>query len=235
MLYLVYGNDRTKGRARFQALRDELCVDRNIEVMQEGTLSSLRIDEMILSRGLFDNTSVFILDSILEKGDEQELVAARAVDLASSSNSFLIFEPTLDKKIAPFIVKEAALAEEYALKKSFARPAFNIFALGDALGARNKKDLWVLYQQALGAGLAPEEINGTLFWQVKNMALMKRAQAGSSSGLNPFVAKKAFVFAKNYTNNEIENLARKLSAIVHEDHRGGESLKIALEKLILSL
>ena len=190
---------------------------------------------MVLSRGLFDETAVFVFDSILEKVTEQEIVASRAVDLASSSNSFLVFEPTLDKKIIPIITKEASLAEEYTLKKLFERPAFNIFALGDALGARNKKDLWVLYQQALGAGLAPEEINSTLFWQVKNMALMKGAQAGESAGLNPFVAKKALAFAKNYTTSEIENLARKLSAIVHEDHRGGESLKIALEKLILSL
>ena len=35
---------------------------------------------------------------------------------------------------------------------------FNIFSLTDAVGARNKKEAWVLYQKALLAGVSAEEI-----------------------------------------------------------------------------
>jgi len=53
---------------------------------------------------------------------------------------------------------------------------FNIFALTDALGARQKKDAWILYQKALGAGLSAEEIFFKIVWQVKSMLIAKKTK-----------------------------------------------------------
>jgi hypothetical protein len=175
------------------------------------------------------------LDGILEKKGEQEMFAAHAEALVQSPNHFLVFEPTLEKEFFGILTKCGAEVFEHAGRKADTRPAFNIFSLGDALGARRKKDLWVLYQQAISAGLGYEEICGTLFWQVKNMALVKNAGAGDDVGLKLFVAQKARGFAKNYTLTEITRLALALVTIFHEDHRGGEPMGIGLEKFVLSL
>ena len=236
MLYVIYGTDREKGRKRFQTLREKLrgVCDNEITVA-EGEATEGFIDTSVSSRGLFGETTLFILDSILEKKAEQEAIASRAQVLAVSPNHFLIFEPTLDKNVAAEMLEHATEAEEHIGKKIDTRPAFNIFSLGDALGLRNKKDLWVLYEQAVGAGLESEEICGTLFWSVKNIASMKSAKPWDDAKLNPFVAKKSRGFAANYTQEEITKLSRSLSSIYHEAHRGGEPMSIALEKFILSL
>ncbi len=234
MLYFIYGNDRGKGLKHFQKLRDKLSVSgTNVVIIEEGGVSSTTIEEMVYTRGLFGETTLFIINSILEKKEEQEIVVSHAATLASSTNYFLIFEPTFAKEPAVEVSTHSIETSEYALVKADTRPAFNIFSLGDALGNRNKKDLWVLYQKACGTGLSSEEICGTLLWSVKNMALMKSAKAGDDAGLNPFVAKKTRGFAEKYTVEEIAGLSRGLVRTYHEAHRGGEPMEVGLERFIL--
>lgn len=235
MLYIIYGTDREKGRAKFRALRDKLSKEGvNIEDIQEGNISEKMLDEKSSARGLFGDTTLFLFDNILQKKEEQEIFVAHAEILRDSKNYFLVFEPSLPKDIEKEIVPCATESFEYS-KKNDDRPLFNIFSLGDALGERNKKELWVLYQKAVGAGCSSEEISGTLFWSIKNMALLKQARKGDDSGLNPFVARKTCVFASNYTMEEIIILSRKIVSLYHEAHRGGEPMEIALERFILSL
>lgn len=236
MLYIIYGKDREKGRARFRELRYELgkkCGEES--TILEGEISKEFLHSSAVSQGLFGNTTLFVFDCVFDKKDEQEVLLAHANELYLSPNSFLVFEPELDKKIAEEIKITKAEVLEFAPKKVDTRPEFNIFSLGDALGKRSKKELWVLYQEALSAGLSSEEISGTLFWAVKNLALAKGAKAGDDAGMNPFVAKKTRGFAENYTQEEIKNLSHSLVTIYHEAHRGGEPMDVALERFILSL
>jgi len=236
MLYLIYGNDRAKGLAKFQMVREKLVKNgTSIETIKEGSISDAMLDEIGVARGLFDKSTLFIFDSILEKKGEQDMLSSHAKALEESTNKFLVFEPSLGKDLAEKIAKHATEIIECTARKVDFRPAFNIFSLGDALGKRNKKDLWVLFEQAVSAGITPEEIAGTLFWSVKNMALMKKAKPGDEAGLNPFVAKKTRSFADNYSEKEITDLSRELMTLYHEAHRGGEQMNIALEKFILSL
>jgi DNA polymerase III delta subunit len=234
MLHIIYGKDREKGRARFRALREELgkkCGDER--ALMEGEISKELMHEMAATQGLFGGENLFVFDCVFDKKAEQEVLLEHANELRLSPNSFLVFEPELDKKIGDEIKATKAEVEEYASKKIDTRPDFNIFSLGDALGQRNKKELWVLYQEALAADLTPEEICGTLFWAVKNIALLKNAKPGNDMGVSPFVAKKTRVFAKNYTQEEIANLSRSLVTAYHEAHRGAEPMDVALERFIL--
>lgn len=235
MLYVVYGNDREKGRARFRALRQELTTKHAEErVIVEGEMSSGFFDTLTESQGLFGNTTLFVCDCLFDKKNEQEEFFAHQEKLSTSPNCFLVFEPSLDREIIKSFggkIKE----EEFSLPKNNFRPEFNIFSLGDALGRRNKKELWALYREAIKDGVTPEEISGTLFWAVKNIALMKNATPGDDCGMSPFVAKKAREFATNYSMEEIENLSRSLVSIYHESHRGGEVMDVALERFILNL
>ncbi len=236
MLYIIHGNDRQKARMQFTKLRDTLSLHgENVIVVPEGAISKETLSEQAVTRGLFGEVSVFILDGVLEKKEDQEIVASAVPLLVASPNHFLIFEPVLIKEFADEAKQGASEIIECAMKNVDERASFNIFSLGDALGERNKKELWVRYQQAVLFGLEPEEICNTLFWTVKNMALMKNAPLQDVCDLNPFVAKKSRGFAKNYTMDEIERLSRTLMTLYHEGHRGGEPMHIALERFILRL
>lgn len=235
MLKVIYGKDRNDGRTRFRVLRDELGKKSKEQyLVLEGEVTENFLTAQAASQGLFGGDTLFIFDCVFDKKVEQEVLLSCATNLVSSANLFLIFEPSLDKSIAGELKDAGAVVEEYAGKNTNTRPEFNIFSLGDALGRRNKKELWVLYQDALVAGLSSEEICGTLFWAVKNIALMKEGISGDS-GLNPFVAKKTREFSKNYTQDEVVSLSSSLVTAYHEAHRGGESLEIALERFILTL
>lgn len=235
MLQIIYGNDREKARTRFRVLRDELikkCGDER--VVAEGEVTNEFMDEAVSSQGLFGGATLYTFNNVLGKKPEQEFLVVRSEELVSSPNYFLIFEIGLEKSVATALKEAGVFLEEFSVKKD-TRPEFNIFSLGDALGKRNKKDLWILYQEARTAGLEPEEICGTLFWAVKNIALMKSSKPNDDAGLSSFVASKTRGFAKNYTQEEIRNLSHALMGIYHEAHRGGEPMEVALERFILNL
>src|SRR3990167_10196070 len=68
-----------------------------------------------------------------------------------------------------------------------ARSDFNIFALTDAIGARKKRDAWVLYQKALAAGMAPEDVFfRVVVWQIKNMLIASRTKNVNETEMKPF-------------------------------------------------
>ena len=235
MLYVIYGNDRDRGRARFRELCEKESNNCGEErIVLEGEISKEFLHEVAVSHGLFSGKILFTLDCVFDKKEEQEVLLLHSNELRLSPNTFIVFEPELDKKIGGEIAETKAEVEEHALKKTDGRPDFNIFSLGDALGKRNKKDLWVLYHKAIEEGISVEEISNTLFWAVKNLALMKGAKPGDDAGMSPFVAKKSRDFAKNYTMEEIQNLSASITRAYHEAHRGGEPMEIALERIILT-
>lgn len=236
MLHIIYGNDREQVRAQFNAARDSMrgkCDDER--AVRAGEVAHDFLSEVASSRGLFGEKTLFVLDNILDKKEDQEMIVAHANELGTSPNYFLVCESGFEKEPLKDLEVDGVNIQECAAIKSNARPVFNIFSLGDALGKRSKKDLWSLYQSAREAGLESEEICGTLLWAVKNMALMKDAPAGTLCGLNPFVAKKTREFANNYTREEIINLSRALIDAYHNAHQGGEPMDIALERFTLSI
>jgi hypothetical protein len=236
MLSIIYGNNREKGREQFRKVRESARAKcDNEHSVQENTITSEFLDEMSISRGLFGERTLFIFDSVLEKKEYQTLIASCAQELQTSPNFFLLFEPSFDKKIVTTIETAGVILKEFTVKKMDTRPSFNIFSLGDALGKRNKKELWVLYHSAISVGFEPEEICGTLFWTLKNIAIIKNSPDSTKTKLNPFVAKKTLSFTKNYTQKEISTLSHSLITAYHEAHISGEPMPISLEKFILQI
>ena len=119
--------------------------------------------------------------------------------------------------------------------KGGAKDEFKIFALTDALGARDKKALWTLYRKAVELGKVPEEIHGILFWQVKSMVLAARSKSAGEAGLNPFVYGKAKRYAENYSGDELKAMLEKLVTIYHDSHRGVCDFETAMEIFLLGI
>lgn len=236
MLHIIYGTDRENVRAQFHKTREisrERCD--NEHLVRAGEVVGDFLMEAASSVGLFGEKALYIFDNILDKEEEQEIIVAHANVLGASPNYFLVCESDFEKSLLKGLDEGGVSTQECVAVKTNSRPVFNIFSLGDALGRRSKKELWSLYQEAREAEIAPEEICGTLFWAVKNLALMKDAPVGALCGLNPFVAKKTREFANNYSKEEIVDLSRSLIAAYHNAHRGGEPMDIALERFALSI
>ena len=90
-------------------------------------------------------------------------------------------------------------------------------------------------------GVSSEEVFWKVWWQMKNLILVKKLhQAGvqnieKKSGLHPFVVKKTLNSAKNFTETELHEISFDLVRLYHESRRGLQDFPIGLEKILLKL
>lgn len=256
MIYFIHGTDIDKAKAKARDLVDSLRKkkpDASFFKIDADNWNPAAMEEYVGAQGLFENKFIILVDRIGEdKVRREELIDAVGM-MAESNNIFIILEGKLDKVSHGKIEKKAEKTQEFALagagvedggfagKKSGkggaagAKDDFNIFALGDALGRRDKKQLWVLYRQAIDAGKSPEEIHGTLFWQVKSIVIASRAASAGDSGLAPFVYSKSKGFAANFLASELTKLFDDLISISHDARRGMHELEVGLERVLLEV
>ncbi len=129
----------------------------------------------------------------------------------------------------------AAVEEETDLVGSKGKTDFNIFALTDAFGARDKRSAWVLYRKALAAGMAPEEVFYKIVWQIKSLLLAKKTGTADEAGMKAYPYSKAKGYLKNFQGNELEDLSEELVIGYHNARRGKEEIETLLEKMLLGL
>lgn len=112
---------------------------------------------------------------------------------------------------------------------------FNIFPLTDAIGDRDKRSAWVVYEQALASGMVADEIFWRVMWGVKALLLSAKTASAEESGLNPFVYKKFKSCLKNWKVEELEKLSESLVVGYHDARRGKGEMETMIEKVLLSL
>lgn len=243
MIIFVYGSDvdvvRKKAIQHVEGLRAKRP-DAGFFTMNDETFNEVQFEELIFGQGLFDKKFVVHLNRALQNSDAREFVVKHLDELAESENAFVISENTLTKptcnKIEKVAYKTYVYDQKNAPKKN---EGFNIFTLGDALGRRDRKGLWVLYSSAIRMGVEPAQIHGVLSSNVRTMALAARAESEGvsleGSGVHPFALTKAKGALKNYSSDELEHISRRLVRMYHDSRAGGEDLKIALERFVLEL
>jgi len=237
MLYFLYGTDTNQSRKKLHVLLDSLAKKRpDAEVfrLKEDNWNEATFQELLNAQGLFDQKYIAVLDGLLEYKESTELVVENVKAMQESAHIFLMIENNPAKKIVDSISKHAEKTQEFARpekKKEF----FNTFALGDALGSKDKKSLWVGYLEALRAGVSAEEICGVLFWQVKNIILAMNTKSASESKLSPFVDSKARKFAKNFTKNELREISSALVESTEKVRNGEGEMEVLLERVVLSV
>jgi DNA polymerase III delta subunit len=249
MFFLFYGSDKTKARA---------AANKNIEAakkkhpsaefvrLNSDNFSINKLDEQISSQGLFYSASIVFCDGLLAGDDEDlvESIVSRAKEIADSSNFFILLEERINKKELDKLKKHALKIEEFAKpdrilskkeKLALKGEKIDFFEFADALGARNRKALWALYQDALVEAVPSEEVHGIFFWQVKAMLAALKSKSAEEAGLNPFVYDKARRFANNYTEDKLKKMSSRLFSMYHEAHRGETDFPVSLERFILEI
>jgi hypothetical protein len=115
------------------------------------------------------------------------------------------------------------------------RSDFNIFSLTDAIGARDKKNAWVLYQKALAGGMAPDEIFWKVVWAIKTMLIAKCTNSAEEAEMKPFPYSKAKSNLKNFKDGELEQISENLVVGYHNARRGIGEIDSLIEKILLGL
>lgn len=116
-----------------------------------------------------------------------------------------------------------------------ARGEFNIFSLTDAIGARKKRDAWVLFQKALASGMVAEEVFYKLAWQVKTMLIASRTESALEADMKTFPYNKAKSFLRNFKDGELNRLSQTLVKGYHQVRRGQGEMETFIEKFLLGL
>lgn len=242
MFYISFGADSDKARAHAKgviAAMKKKRPDAEYFRVTADLWDSAVAEQLLGGQGLFDQKCIVFFDGILENTEAKEWIASRAGDFGKSENAFVFLERVIDAPTAKKFEKSAQEIKKFESEAKtfnrFGKGEFNTFALADALGERNKKQLWILLSEAFMKGITPEEIGGVLSWQTKSMLAAQNAKNASESGLKPFVFMKSRKYSDNYSTDELLTLSRNLLSIYHDSHRGLRDFSSALERFALSL
>ncbi len=247
MFFLFHGTDTNKARAT--ALKNIEAAKKKHQGaeffrLNSDNFSEAKLDELIASQGLFYSASIVLADRLCDEEERAEIVLKKLKDISTSPSFFVFLEAKLNKKELEKFTKYATKVEEFTKpekilnkKEKLAAKGEKIdfFEFADALGEKNKRQLWALYQDALRESVASEEVHAILFWQVKSMLSAARSSDADQAGLNPFVYGKAKAFAKNYGVAKLKEMSAELFHMYHRAHRGEIDFAVALEKFILKI
>ena len=209
MLSVFLGTDTKKALATLNAVVSKL----KQSVVRVSDASSLEdVRAALGGGGMFGEKRSVVLDRLSDNDELWQLVLAQLQSLREQSDTFFIYEEKADAATKKLLQTYAGNVEVFNEAKS-AKPKPTVFALVNYMNARDKKNLWVGYQQELSIGNAPEAIHGTLFWGAKQ-ALLSARNAKEVERAKKYVA--------------------QLAELPHESRRHGEELEYALERFILS-
>ncbi|MBX4198036.1 hypothetical protein KW782_01745 [Candidatus Parcubacteria bacterium] len=241
MIYLLYGSDTEKSRSKLHELVGSLVKKKpdasHVRITDE-TFTESSLDEHISGMGLFSQKTIVELDNVFRNKEAKPVVLERLKDIAESENIFVVLEGELNAGEVKKFEKHAEKVQEFDEPHSAEASRggdFKIFALTDAFGKRDRKQLWVLYTKAKRKNISDEEIHGILFWQIKALFQAKSAKNAKDAGLNPFVYQKSQGFLKNFQETELQTTSSKLVSLYHDARRGIIDFGSGLEMFILSL
>ena len=232
MLHVYYGTDR-------QRVRDAANGFTDTAMSPEGTLTVLDVQsfapgliaDALGASSLFGGEEWFLLDTPSAEADFAEEVKNNLKEMAESGNTFVVLEGALLAPAKKTFGKHAAVIEEFTAEKT---ERFNTFAMADALASKDRRKLWVLLQEARLNGLAPEEIIGMLWWQMKALRLAEVTRNAAEAGMKDFPYNKAKRALAKFMPGEVATLSHSLLSLYHDGHSGVRDIDLALERWVLS-
>jgi DNA polymerase III delta subunit len=238
MIYLLHGTDIIKSREKLHSLLGSMFAkkpDASFVRVEAGEFDESRLDEFVGGQGLFTNKYIIVFDNLFLDKKVKEVLLKSLKEISKSENIFIFLEEKLNKTELNKFEKYAEKIQEFVGVEIEKKKKFDIFSLTEALGKRDKKNLWVLYQKAKMNNVSDEEVHGILFWQVKSMLLSLNTKDAKESGLNPFVFRKSLGFVKNYSESELRKLSFSLISLYHDTRRGVHEMDSAMERFILGI
>lgn len=246
MIYLFYGADSDARRRAAENVLNRLTLEEEdfaLFQMSDLDFDLEKIKEFAGAQDLFKKKLAIIVSDVLIQQETETALAEHLPAMAESPNIFIISERRPHADFLRTAKKLAYEAREFSMIGARRLPAgrhgepFNNFSVSDAFGRRDRKGAWLSLTRALAAGAAGEELAGILFWQIKNMLLVKKSRPADGGaeqlGLKPFAFDKARDFAERFSESELEDSAASLVDLIHLSRRRGEDLLVGLELFLL--
>lgn len=239
MLYIFYGSNISASGDKARSLCNSLKIKRPdaafVEINSDNWHPTV-IEGHLGGQGLFSSKYIVYLNRLGEKSEAEERIIAYMPAMKESDNIFILLEGKVKadlKKALDANGDKVVVTDE--VKKSFFDQEFNIFSLADAVGARNSLKAWAIYREAIGRGLEAESIVGTVFWQLKSMAVAAKSKSAGESGLSPFVYAKSKKYSGNYSSIELKDLLGEVIVLYHDGHRGVVDIELGMERMLLKI
>lgn len=218
MIYFFHGTDTDKARMKVHELISSLRKkkpDAAFFSINSENFNLAQLQEYIGGQGLFSNKYIVFLDRLCEKKEVKADFINALKEISESENIFIILEGKIDKATSAKIEKKSEKVVAFDLKEIEKKEEdLNVFELANALGRKDKKELWMLYRGYVDKGNAPEELHGILFWKAKTMLL---------AGGNGY-----------WKQEELLSFIDGLITVYHESRRGTHELETGLEAFLLN-
>ncbi len=216
-----------------KAFVDEATKESSVEYIENDSFDESKILQKIATSGLFANIETFVFSRPSVDILVWEFLLKHAKNMQTSPNTFIVLENKILKKDLGVFEESGAAIKALTTPEKKKDNGFNIFSLNDAFGEKDKKKLWLSYQNALRSGISAEEVHSVLWWQMKNMRLI--ALENKNPGVHPFVFQKAQEANRRYSQKELLAQMKKMVQMFHQVRRGRAELAHELEKFVLAL
>lgn len=233
MIYLFYGNDVAKTRAKAFAWVAAARVKQPgltyVRLSRED-ITFAALENVASSASLFTKRLLVLIDDPFppaqKKGIEQDENEDGSEDLASSvletyieplaasDNAILILAPKLAAAKAKKLRAKATAEYAFDLPPGRAVPRGFNGNLVNALAAKSREKLWLEINRALRQGDAPEMLHGLLQWKARDLM---------SAGI------------RAWKPMEARRLSLALITLLQDSRRGGLNLPLSLERFALTI
>lgn len=246
MIYFVTGDNREKVQKTSHGILAVLQKKRPDALLFRMSADEWNPDTfagIATGQGLFESKYIVVLDSLFQDEESAAYLEERMKELKAADHAFIFVEYSPKAPVKKLISKHAekvwdvadaagvgAKTAGFAPKKDF-----NIFAMTDALGERNRARLWTLYQKALLNGSEPEEIHGLLFWQIKSLLAAAQSKTAADAGMKPFVWGKSQGFLKNYPLADLRKISSDMVNLYHLSRIDGAPFEVSLEEFVIGV
>ncbi|MFA4890226.1 MAG: hypothetical protein WC587_01135 [Candidatus Paceibacterota bacterium] len=253
MIYLLYGKDAVKSRQKLNELLYFFrSKDSNVSIFKidEYDFEKEKLEELSRSSTLFGGKVVVVFNRIFDDKNISKIILENLDVYAASKNIFIFYEEEVDDKNFDLIKEKAKKVQKFNLPAGRELKTskfggkdygdYNPFLICDAVGEKNKKKAWLLFQDALFKGVPAEEVFWKIWWQAKTMLSVKIASdAGvknleKETGFHPYVVKKNLGFLRNFSFKELDIFSWKLVELYHNARRGLADFEIGLEKILVN-
>jgi hypothetical protein len=198
----------------------------SVESFEADTFILESFEQLISSGGLFNETFAVIVyysEKFNEIGEILERIKKEDVNVLMVEHKAPVFDKKFEKHFKEKHFEKTEPVDDVSKK---------VFALGDALGEKNKKNTWLLYRKLIEGGLDPlQNIYSPLVWGLHNVVMVQN-NPQKSHGMKPYPLQKAKKTAQNYSKEEIVDLLEKL-LFLYNDRTEGRDIEAQMETILL--
>lgn len=231
MLYLYFGTDREKARAKMNVAIEKAATKTSSGAGRSSDASqgeafrkkadvvrltdAHTVDDLkaaLQGGGMFGGKRVLVFENVCANPELCEIFLESLERLSKSDKDVFVFEEKPLADVRKKLEKYAESVEKFDAPKK--ERDSSIFVMANALRKADKKSLWVGYMREIEKGSAPEAVHGVLFWAAKDMFLKSGRDAAARTRAAALIA--------------------SLAELPHEARRKGEALEYALERFLLA-